>query len=848
MAKKKIDEFSNKATPDSTDLFLLEDISGTYFNVTKTQLATAIGGGGTILGSIDAIAGLIPFGTGVADTVTSDPSFYYSGGILNVPEINGNSQLLLKALAGSVGIYSAAGNSIILQTGTTGTLSLDTETTGPISMGVGAFSKSITIGNVTGSTSVNINSGSASCGWNTNNGRWTLSTGTGNINVGVDAFGKTITLGNVTVATSIGIYVGGTLTLDGAAGSIFNIGASLITGAITIGGTGLHTGAITIGGGTGAQTLNFGTGGTNAKTINIGSPAGGVITIGNTTIAQTIGIATGTGGATVNIHNAANTGSVNVGGNFTTGTITFGSVSQTGAITLGRTAASTGTSTINIGSGVTTSTHVQTINIGVNGVQKLTNLGNTNTTSILTLLAGVGTTNYTNGVFTFGTTFPLINGYNTDYDPICVIARTVDYNTTQNAHSFVDATVFSKLTSGYANNAFTDNGKITNPVGGTGVYNHHCSFQSQFEFRNTGGTTTDYFFMSDYILMTSGSLTNRYGHYFVDAGGTGTVTNQYALYVPTISRGSAINEAIHIVSNDSYFGGKIKMVTTSGSANVVSPEIAFYHATTAKTSFIQDKIITNTSELKFNVSNYNFSGYKEMLTLRGGDTGTTNDYVTINATRTLVGSATSATAKFNITSNGSTSITNALYIENSAPTAILVLKDNGDLDLSGFTIRQGSSYTTFKTSGSNGYLWNNLSDANNLMRLSNTGVLTLNSVAAYDSNVSLSVVSQVSSTTIKQGIAEFYKSTPNKTGFNFYAKEGVGYIQGFTSLNTQTVNLVLGGYDGAGNQLETISLNSNGTISSGLPTANTGLSAGQWYIATAATILANGDKVVGVKQ
>lgn len=441
MAKKKINEFSNKATPDTTDLFLLEDVSGTYFNVTKAQLATALGGG-TILGTVGATAGLIAHGTGVANTVTTDANFSYVGGILNVQSVN-------------------------------------------------------------------------------------------------------------------------TVEVKSAADLLIDV--------------------------TGTGTLNLGTG-TTAKTIKI---------------------------------------------------------------------------------------------------------GNTVTTSLLNLISGIGSTTYLNGVFTLGTTFPLINAYNTDYDPIHVIARTVDYTTNQNAHSYVDATVFSKTTSNLANNAFTDNGKITNPVGGTGNYNHHCSFQSQFEFRNTGGTTLDFFFMSDYVLMTSGTLTNRYGHYFVDATGAGTVTNQYGLYVPTLTKGASINHAIHIISNDSYFGGKIKMVTTSGAANVLAPEIAWYHATTAKTSYIQDKIITNTSELKFHVSNYNFSGYKEMLTLRGGDTGTTNDYVVINATRTLIGSATTATSKVNIKGTGSTSVTSSLYVENSAASTILYVQD--DIKVSVGNIVPTDLFNVYKT-------------------------------------------------------------------------------------------------------------------------------------------------------
>jgi len=490
MAKKKINEFSNKVTPDTTDLFLLEDVSGTYFNVTKAQLATSLGGG-TILGAVGASAGLIPFGTGVLDTLTTDPLFYFTGNRLFVPSVNTE------------------------EVTSTADLLIDVTGTGTLNLGTGTTSKTVKIGNATSATAVLITGGTGTSGWTTTNGIWNLITGTGNILIGTDVASKSITLGNT-----------------------------------------VHT-------------------------------------------------------------------------------------------------------------------------------------------SQLNLISGIGSTTYLNGVFTLGTTVSSPLSYNTDFDSIHVIARAVDSSTVSNAHGYVDATVFTKLTGNLANNAFTDNGKIGNPSGGTGNYNHHCSFQSQFEFRNTGGTTLDFFFMSDYVLMTSGTLTNRYGHYFADSTGAGTIVNQYGLYVPTISKGTTINHAIHIVSNDSYFGGKIKMVTTSGAANVLAPEIAWYHATTAKTSYIQDKIINNTSELKFNVSNYNFSGYKEMLTLRGGDTGTTNDYVVINATRTLVGTATTATAKFNITGTGSTSVTSSLYVENSAAAAMLYIQN--DVKVSVGNIIPTDLFNVYKT-------------------------------------------------------------------------------------------------------------------------------------------------------
>ena len=226
----------------------------------------------------------------------------------------------------------------------------------------------------------------------------------------------------------------------------------------------------------------------------------------------------------------------------------------------------------------------------------------------------------------------IVTAFNTDFDPNIVSARTITDAITTNSHGFVEATVFKSTTSNLANNAFTDNGILRDPTGMAGNYNHHASYQSQVKLNNTG-TTGALYFCADAPTVNSGTLTNRYGFYFYDGVGTGVITNQYGLYVPTLAKGSTLNEAIHVATNDSYFGGKLKMVTTSGGANVEAPQVSWYHASTIKTSYITDKIINNTSELKFNVSTYNFAGYKEMLTLRGDDTNTSADYAIINSSK-----------------------------------------------------------------------------------------------------------------------------------------------------------------------------------------------------------------------
>lgn len=141
----------------------------------------------------------------------------------------------------------------------------------------------------------------------TSNDAVTVVTGTGAVSISADAtantlnFGtgagaKLVTVGSVTGASSLALKTGsGNFTLDGVAGSTYTVGASTTTGTIAIGGT-AQTGAITIGGGTGAQIVNLATGGTGAKTVNIASGASAnVTTIGTTTAASTLTLNTPTG-------------------------------------------------------------------------------------------------------------------------------------------------------------------------------------------------------------------------------------------------------------------------------------------------------------------------------------------------------------------------------------------------------------------------------------------------------------------------------------------------------------------------------------------------------------------------
>ncbi len=191
------------------------------------------------------------------------------------------------------------------------TLTLDSGTSGSIDIGASAFSKSITIGNGTGTSSVSILAGA------------------GNIDIGANAIGRTINLGTGAGVPEL-INIGGTgantiaLGNTQTAGAV-NIGNAMTTGAITIGGTGAQTGSITIGGGTGAQTLNLGTGGTGSKTINIGTGAiANTLTIGNTTASTQLTLRAATGGIVINGLAAAANGNRSICYNPTTNIIYAG--------------------------------------------------------------------------------------------------------------------------------------------------------------------------------------------------------------------------------------------------------------------------------------------------------------------------------------------------------------------------------------------------------------------------------------------------------------------------------------------------------------------------------------------
>ena len=67
---------------------------------------------------------------------------------------------------GTLALTSAAGSGLTITSGTTGAITIDSETTGGVNIGTGAYAKSVTIGNASGATDVNLNSGTGNITFN----------------------------------------------------------------------------------------------------------------------------------------------------------------------------------------------------------------------------------------------------------------------------------------------------------------------------------------------------------------------------------------------------------------------------------------------------------------------------------------------------------------------------------------------------------------------------------------------------------------------------------------------------------------------------------------------------------
>jgi hypothetical protein len=204
--------------------------------------------------------------------------------------------------------------------------------------------------------------------------------------IGAYAAGKGSNTTTIGKSSTTNTYLYGALNIGGdGTTNNQNIATNQTTGTLTVGGTGA-TGAITLGRSTGAQTVNIATGAnTGTKTLNIGTGSASGSTVIN------VGATTGTSLTTVN-------GFVSL--TATTQTIIIGSTSGTGAITLGR--PTTSSQTINIANAVLATGNTQTVNIGASAASGST------TNIAIGSTAGTSTTTV-NGAVTLSATTQALN-------------------------------------------------------------------------------------------------------------------------------------------------------------------------------------------------------------------------------------------------------------------------------------------------------------------------------------------------------------------------------------------------------------------------------------------------------
>lgn len=280
-------------------------------------------GGAAIDIGADASADAINLGTGAAARVVT------------IGNVTGASQVVLNAGTAGIALASTGAGDITINSDDT--LLLDADGVLELNSSAGV----IGIGNDADAFDINIGTGAAArvvtVGNNTGATQLVLEAGSGGLDIGTAASAQSVTIGNVTGASAISMLVGtGNFSLDGVAGSTYNIGASTTTGSVTIGGT--------------AQT--------------------GDLVLGSSSGTNAVKIANGAGASTVSIAAVQVAGAVNIGTAMTTGTITVGGTGlQTGTVSI---APGTGAQTVNIATG---GTGIKTVNIATGAVANVVSIG-----------------------------------------------------------------------------------------------------------------------------------------------------------------------------------------------------------------------------------------------------------------------------------------------------------------------------------------------------------------------------------------------------------------------------------------------------------------------------------------
>jgi hypothetical protein len=124
-----------------------------------------------------------------------------------------------------------------------------------------------------------------------------------------------------------------------------------------------------------------------------------------------------------------------------------------------------------------------------------------------------------------------------------------------NAHGYDDNTTFAQTGGSAAYASFDARGQMT----GANALDHYAGFQSDPTFSMSTTLARNYCFVS-LPTITDGVLTDRYGAYIYDVSKSGdaVVTNNYAIYIASLTAGATLNYAIYTAgSTASYFGGTV---------------------------------------------------------------------------------------------------------------------------------------------------------------------------------------------------------------------------------------------------------------------------------------------------
>ena len=216
-----------------TGNFILDGAGATTYSFgTSTTNGTFTMGGTAQTGTANLFTGTgamsLNIGTGA------------SAKAITLGNTNTSTSVNINSGTGGITLLTGTSGNLSFTTGTTGTVTLDSGTTGAINIGTNANAKTLTLGNSTGATAVNINSGtggitlltgtSGNLSFTTGTtGTVTLDSGTtGAINIGTNANAKTITMGNTTGATALNLY-------SGTGNVNFMVGPTSSTGRVVIG-------------------------------------------------------------------------------------------------------------------------------------------------------------------------------------------------------------------------------------------------------------------------------------------------------------------------------------------------------------------------------------------------------------------------------------------------------------------------------------------------------------------------------------------------------------------------------------------------------------------------------------